>query len=447
MKLIFHAIIFLSMTSVISLCSFNQMDRTEPNNPAPLDTSKKKVEESDPRKQADCQSLGSGGSCVGDEDCEDICSDIFNGKRDRDDCEALNIGLVEDFEILIEDLEDGEIEIDLDVLECLIDIDEEPIAKAVKKMSKSEAVDFLAEIAENTDLSDILEAEDEGMVLKNLLSRSGNDDLAEILGEKNEDANFLYLVGVGNNESAFNYLEDYIDEECDGKDEDDEDCPGGEKLQAYCKGLINWDEDSVEDFLDSADTFADEYEDVVDDVDYAYDVDFDEDDHKGSFLDFCRVVTAKKGQPIVLETCPSELKLANPDLSVGKFSFSNENYLYVKNSKGSVDTSQEFLFTILFNANGVGCSVPGNGTISIYEKGPSLLIPGKNIYDYVYLEDSNRKVTRLQPRSSSSNYYCLPSGIKTALKGKSWFVYLADRKGGDCEFYVPYRDVDDLYER
>ena len=442
MKLIFHAIIILSMTVVISLCSFNQMDRTDPNNPAPLDTSKKKTTDSDPRKQADCQSLGSGGSCAGDEDCEDICDDIFNGKRDRDDCEELSIGLVEDFEILIEDLEDGETDIDLNTLECLIDIDEEPIADAVRKMSQSEAVDFLIEIVENSDLSDILEAEDEGMVLENLLSRSGNKTLKSILGETDEDENFLYLIGLENNESAFNYLENYVRSECDGKSKTDESCPGGEEITAYCIGFLEWDEDNVEDFLDEADVFADEYEDAVDDADYAYDVDFDEDDHRGDFLDFCRwqVIQAKRGnlaanplnpaKPPINNSCPSSGSSLLSKYLIGKFTFANSGTsLYYKNPvtgrdvNGRVNKNQEIISAIDFISNHCGNGSPATGVaVSSYTR----------IHNVLYLKKEGSAGNPFRMDLEGNEDYCFTT-TSSSIRG-TWLVYLAYEAGGKCEF-------------
>ena len=439
MKFIYYAVILICASLIVAMCSVNNDDRRGGRNFIPIDSStdKKKQEESDPRKQVSCQTLGSGGSCEGDDDCEDICDDIFDSRGDRGDCEELNVGLVEDFEDLIEDLEDGEVDVDLDVLECLIDIDEEPIADAVSEMSTDEALEFLAEIAEDSDLAEILEEEDGGMVLGNLFKEAGYNNLQDILGERDEDENFLYLIGAENNEVAFDYFEDYVEDECDDEDANDRNCPKGEPIRAYCRGFLNWNDDDVEDFIEDSDAFADEYEDTVQDADYSYEVgDFDDDDEKGDFLDFCRVASNINSQVAFDGSCRSTI--GNPDLSVGRLSFGSGNTLY-SSSIGSVSPDVDLaaidIRQIVFSTNVCANNCAGRAGFKITTS---------EDLDVLYLGNSVETATKYDRCASVGNVhsFCV-SRASSDFRGNDWYVYLAKEESNSCTFSVPVgRDLD-----
>ena len=204
--------------------------------------------------------------------------------------------MVFDFEDLIEATEKGEVEeiedIGSYVLECMLDIDEREFAKAVSKMSRREAQDFALLIAENEDFAEVLEEEDDEFnVLKQLInSLTGRSELEEALSQEVEDDKTLLWLFAEVSESAWNWLDDYVSEECGGRDT--EDCPGGENIGAYCNAL--WESgfrtSDWEDFLSDTDLFAEEYESDVEDKNYEYEI---ADEHRsgydGDFRDYCHL--------------------------------------------------------------------------------------------------------------------------------------------------------------
>ena len=256
----------------------------------------------DPVIQRGCLKRGRT-DCEGYEDCEDICDDIFRNRRDKQECYEYSSEMVFHFENLIEATEDGEVDeiedIGADILECMLDIDEREFAEAVSKMNRAEAQDFALLIVENEDFAEVLEEEDDEFnVLKQLINRlSGRYGLEEALSQQIDGDKTLLWLFAEDNESVWNWLDDYVSEECDGIDT--EDCPGGENIGAYCNALLESDfgKSDWENFLSDADLFAEEYESEVEDENYEYEI---ADEHKsgydGDFRDYCRL-KAPPNQP------------------------------------------------------------------------------------------------------------------------------------------------------
>ena len=262
-------------------------------NPPPIERINPK--RPDPVKQRGCKERGRR-DCEGYEDCEEICDDIFRNRRDKEECYEYSEEMVFDFEDLIEATEKGEVEeiedIGSYVLECMLDIDEREFAKAVSKMSRKEAQDFALLIAENEDLAEVLEEEDDEFnVLKQLInSLTGRNELEEALSQEVDDDKTLLWLFAEVSESAWNWLDDYVSEECGGRDT--EDCPGGENIGAYCNALLEsgFRASDWEDFLSDTDLFAEEYESDVEDENYEYEI---ADEHRrgydGDFRDYCEM--------------------------------------------------------------------------------------------------------------------------------------------------------------
>ena len=103
--------------------------------------------------------------CEGDDDCEDICSDIYRSRADKNDCEELSVAQVERLEEVSEVFEDPDLddleELDLSDVEVYLNISIEPLHKLIGKYNSREAKDFLAWIAQNSDAAELLEDEDD----------------------------------------------------------------------------------------------------------------------------------------------------------------------------------------------------------------------------------------------------------------------------------------------
>ena len=277
-------------------------------------------EASDPKIQKKCQEKGKT-PCLKDSSCEKLCSEIFTSRRNEKDCLELSKEMVLDFEHLLKSASKGRWEqIDPYILECLLDIDEVGFSKALKKVGKHEARDFLFLITEDRDLASVLEKEDDDFhILKRLMREAfSNRTLTSLLTEKIEDSkSFLYFTGVNWGEEAFQYLDAYVSEKCESGGGD---CPGEKPIGAYCQALLNFKSRVLEDFLSSADVFADDYKDEVEDAGFEY-------ERKG-FEDYCEdwlenhnpVCTARDGSTdsACPSSPPSQCKLADITLVTGR---------------------------------------------------------------------------------------------------------------------------------
>ena len=175
--------------------------------------------ESDPKKQIRCQEMGQS-PCQGDEDCEEICDDIFSRSSDKKQCRDLPSELVYEFERLFELVDEAENVSDMkpEVLECLLDIDEKPFVREMGGLTRTETMDFLVEVAVNKELADVVEGEDdENLLLKRLFNNldSAVERLKKLAFNIAGRTNMFELIFEKENERAWNWLNDYVEEQCE----------------------------------------------------------------------------------------------------------------------------------------------------------------------------------------------------------------------------------------
>ena len=271
-------VFFIGLSFILTSCTSVPIERETPKQP-------------DPVKQEECKKTGKG-DCK--ESCEDRCDDVFDKESHQKKCYEYSAELVSDFEDLITATERGKIndieDIGHDVLNCMLDIDEQGFAKAVREMSRGGAKEFALLIANDKDFAAVLEEEDDEFnVLKQLLNRlAGSSNLYRGLSREIEDGKTLLWLFAESNERAWKWLDNYIDEECGGEDSDD--CPGGENIGAYCKALTEsgFSRTEWEEFLSEAELFEENYASEVKDADYEYTITSNHDtDYEGDFRDFC----------------------------------------------------------------------------------------------------------------------------------------------------------------
>ena len=271
-------VFFVGLSFILTSCTSVPIERETPKQP-------------DPVKQEECKKTGKG-DCK--ESCEDRCDDVFDKESHQKKCYEYSAELVSDFEDLITATERGKIndieDIGHDVLNCMLDIDEQGFAKAVREMSRGGAKEFALLIANDKDFAAVLEEEDDEFnVLKQLLNRlAGSSNLYRGLSREIEDGKTLLWLFAESNERAWKWLDNYIEEECDGEDSDD--CPGGENIGAYCKALTEsgFSRTEWEEFLSEAELFEENYASEVKDADYEYTITSNHDtNYEGDFRDFC----------------------------------------------------------------------------------------------------------------------------------------------------------------
>ena len=284
----------------------------------------------DPVKIENCSRAKRGQTCEQDEDCKEICDNVFSSRGDKKTCYEFSQGLVSRFKDLLESTEDGDVEdIDPFVLECLLNIDEREFAKAVKDMNRKKSEDFLIAVSNNEALAQVLNDEDDEFnILKQLLNKAtgSNDLLPQLKKEIETGKSFLYLSAEGA-ESSWAWLDSYVGSVCDNSN----DCFEGETISAYCKALVELNDRDLEDFLSDGTNFAQEYERDVKGDDYLYEVDSNpKSQYKGDFRDWCqgwaRCEETSGPCPSAGTCLPDDKKLADITLAPGRhYDTENDN--------------------------------------------------------------------------------------------------------------------------
>ena len=199
---------------------------------------RRRSKESDERKQVICREMGV--QTCNTIECEDICRDTFSRVSDKKKCLDLPLELVEGFADLLEFLSEGDDmqEIELPVLECLLDIDEKPFARKIGKLNREKTRDFLSFAAQNEDLGDILNSEDdEHLLLKQLFNNlsSESEELRKLGLHIDGRSHILELIAIEENRKAWNWIEDFIEEECEDSPICETDEGHNNSIVFYCR--------------------------------------------------------------------------------------------------------------------------------------------------------------------------------------------------------------------
>ena len=206
--------------------------------------------------------------CSADSDCRKLCDDIYNRRKDREDCEALPSRQVEVLKEVYDILEDPDFDeldaLDTDDFDVLINITIEPLDKLAGKYSPSEAKEVLRWIAEKSDVASVFQKEDDDFdILKDLLKELNKGEIEDALktsiyGGKN----FLDLVVDSGNDEAGEWIHSLMEDHvCN-------DFTGGinseECLREYCQIADDMKDDYAEELPDF-EYFGDYLEGIIDD--------------------------------------------------------------------------------------------------------------------------------------------------------------------------------------
>ena len=171
-----------------------------------------------------------GPRCEGDDDCEDLCDDIYNTRNDRDDCEELSVSQVERLSELHEFIEDPDFDdlqdIDFRDFDVYLNISIEPLEKEIRGYNSREAKDFLSWLVLDEKITKIFEKEDnEYAVFQKILEEAKGDGLENKLEkqllalQENLEGRQTFLDIASNeaNEVALDMVHDYMqDVQCEG---------------------------------------------------------------------------------------------------------------------------------------------------------------------------------------------------------------------------------------
>ena len=218
--------------------------------------------------QYDDKKKDSRGECEGDRDCEEICDDIFDRRRDREDCEELSIATVERFDEvykLLEDPDEDDLpDINPEDLSALISISIEPLDDLVGGYSSREAKEVAIWIAENSDIAEVFESEDDDFKLfEAIFKEIGSTATNGLERSLTSGDNFVEILVQDGNDEALEWVHNYFADEggegeCNGAD-DDELCV----LSRWC--ALDFDRTTEEDLLDM-ESFEDFLTDLIDEA-------------------------------------------------------------------------------------------------------------------------------------------------------------------------------------
>ncbi len=210
-----------------------------------------------------------GADCAGDDDCEELCDDIYDRKRDKDDCEELSARnvelLAEIYEILEDPDEDSLEDMDLEAFEALINISIEPLDDVVGDYSRREAKVMLAWIASDSEAATIFEKEDDDFkIFEKLLKEINNDRVKALYGSIDGSDNFMEIMVEDGNEEAGEWIHEFMDHLCDEELNypnglEDEKC-----LRTYCGIAEHMNDNDAEDMTDFT-YFEDYLEGLIED--------------------------------------------------------------------------------------------------------------------------------------------------------------------------------------
>ena len=171
-----------------------------------------------------------GGRCEGDDDCEEMCEDLFSSRSKREDCEELSeddvenmfVAFEEDDGYLAEPDEDDLEDIHADAVENALDIDERVWTDLFRKYSKTEARRVLYWIATNKEIYDAIDSslDDDDLedFFKELIDEFiSNSKFWKFITEEIEDDeedNFINLAYDDDSDAA-SFIIERASEDCD----------------------------------------------------------------------------------------------------------------------------------------------------------------------------------------------------------------------------------------
>ena len=174
----------------------------------------------------------SGDKCEGDDDCEEMCEDLFSSRSKREDCEELDEDIVDgmftafnDRNGYLEDPDEDDLEdIHPDAVENALDIDERVWTDLIKDYSSSQAKRVLYWIATNKEIYDAMDSsldeddlEDifEQLISENVRNQKFYQFIEEELEDDDED-NFINLAYDDGSDAASFIIERAVDD-CEEK--------------------------------------------------------------------------------------------------------------------------------------------------------------------------------------------------------------------------------------
>ncbi len=206
--------------------------------------------------------------CSSESSCKNICDDIYDRRRDKQDCEALPLPQVEALNDVYKALKspdyDDLIDIDRDDFDVLINISIKPYDKLIRKYNRQESRETLRWIASDSDIAEVFKKEDdEHSNMDKLLKKIDSSDLFEALKEHIYSGHgFLSLAVEEGNEEAAELVHLLL--ESKGPSECKDQIAHESCFRKYCELGASMDSSNAEDLMDF-DYFHGYLEDIISD--------------------------------------------------------------------------------------------------------------------------------------------------------------------------------------
>lgn len=162
------------------------------------------------------------GECGNDQDCRDICDDVFRSSTDRDHCEDLSIVAVNRIKDVFDVLERPDTNnlesLDLRDLDRLLDISSDPLETAINQMSSTEVSIFLVWLAEDPEAAQLIEdAEDDFNILEELFGTSRTNILSELNKNIDSGDTFVEIALDEGNDVVLEWIHDFFGHKCENE--------------------------------------------------------------------------------------------------------------------------------------------------------------------------------------------------------------------------------------
>jgi len=201
------------------------------------------------------------------DDCEDICKEIYPNSKTRRECEELEVRLIEDLEQIYEILKDADDDdlpnIDTELFDAYLNIDIAGLDDLIDDYSKKDAENFLFWLIDNEDIAEIFRDEDDDYeTLENVfeqLDSSYSSSAVWNVFSKDIDGEDLIELILSTSDEVVEWFMDFINET-------DSNCSDTETkacFHVYCRIGDILSNDDADDWL-RYEEFEEYIEDIID---------------------------------------------------------------------------------------------------------------------------------------------------------------------------------------
>ena len=187
--------------------------------PTPPDDDDRPRRPTDPRKYDDDRT----GECAEDKDCREMCDDIFQSRKPKEECEEFSISAVEEMNEIFEVLEKPTLSdlesLNFGVLEMMIDISPKPVETTVSRMNPTEKKKFLVWLAEDSEAAKLISgADDDFKIMDELFGTTNTAIVSELKRSIDSGDTFVEIALEEENETAVEWLHEFFGNKCNSRD-------------------------------------------------------------------------------------------------------------------------------------------------------------------------------------------------------------------------------------